>query len=850
MPLQAIRSVRPRLYRPADDPDYRFTPPSDPVRRRILDNMLADCHAWAGRRPWRRIPERPASPHPFHQLYITFYSAMQAAALIEHYAFAWRLSGDGRWLERGREWLLAAVRWEHGDRLEEHFYTANRYMHALAVGLDLLGEALTERQEERVTQVLVRLTERWWPEVEAGQASTEGGHHAVVDNGHFGVAALQLLGVHGQAPAWVEAVVRRFRTAIMPHGCGPRGEPVDGPTFWPWENLWMLQFADALRHVTGVDLAAQFPQRLRRPLLWFRYHLAAPAGIADAPYYPPNANVLTGSQLDACSPVLLRLAGECGDGEMLRVALGDPRLGRLYSFATGVKGSAAECILAGGPYAYCWAPPSTGLPGPDSGRRQRARASAVGPGSRRLPLARRFAARYGESAVLRSGWDSTSLIACVCGYRGGAPHGFSHLHLQWAGHPVLRTLSCREGQPVTCGSLPCVGGENEVVSFLGRLERCGDAQRLAVRSRRLDQEYWLLGGDPPLLLAALRRRPRRLRVRQEDGQACVRLEDEDWLQYPRLPDFGPQAGHVRLRVRLRRPVDPDRPQVLFGVGLGVAGLRGTQVNLFSLGFLEGAQLAFAVQSQGYHRVEVRLPAALLQPGQWHDVSAAWGGLGAQAGRPFLEVGVDGQRQRLDEAVRFAEVGAEIHGLERTRPRPFRIHPNTGLAFGAAGQIPGTGVACDLARLELGRPGRRPLVLTFPEGLRKETGSGPLVWKLNPADLREVDGRRACFGAGPRALSVIPVWPPQATLAVERVPFAPAGLAGASLRSLAPGAGQSGVRVLAEAGAGQDCLVLAFVDRAAAARVRCEADGVRLCVGTAEYCFGFNTGARGQILTPR
>ena len=48
------------------------------------------------------------------------------------------------------------------------------------------------------------------------------------------------------AETWLAAVIYRFRAGIMTNGCGRDGEPVDGPSFWPWENLWMLQFADAL----------------------------------------------------------------------------------------------------------------------------------------------------------------------------------------------------------------------------------------------------------------------------------------------------------------------------------------------------------------------------------------------------------------------------------------------------------------------------------------------------------------------------------------------------------------------------------------------------------------------------
>ena len=62
--------------------------------------------------------------------------------MIENFAFAWQLTGDRRWLDRARAWLRAAAGWDHDDRVEEHFYTSNRYMQAFALALDLLDGEL------------------------------------------------------------------------------------------------------------------------------------------------------------------------------------------------------------------------------------------------------------------------------------------------------------------------------------------------------------------------------------------------------------------------------------------------------------------------------------------------------------------------------------------------------------------------------------------------------------------------------------------------------------------------------------------------------------------------------------
>ena len=54
--IRVIRHERPRLLGPLDDPDFRFEPPTDPVRRRIIANLLDDCELYARQRPWPRIP--------------------------------------------------------------------------------------------------------------------------------------------------------------------------------------------------------------------------------------------------------------------------------------------------------------------------------------------------------------------------------------------------------------------------------------------------------------------------------------------------------------------------------------------------------------------------------------------------------------------------------------------------------------------------------------------------------------------------------------------------------------------------------------------------------------------------
>jgi hypothetical protein len=288
--------------------------------------------------------------------------------------------------------------------------------------------------------------------------------------------------------------------------------------------------------------------------------------------------------------------------------------------------------------------------------------------------------------------------------------------------------------------------------------------------------------------------------------------------------------------------------VLWGTGLGVPGLRGTQVNAFALGFFGGPGLCFAVQSQRYTMAQVRLAPSEVEmaPGRWYDIEATWGGLNDPAGHPFLCLCADGHERRLDDPAVFGELGRDSQNLEsRASPRTFYVYPNTVLAVGGAVQIPDTGATCDLARLELVCPGRAPLVVDPSEGLGPECGGGDLEWKLNPVDLRGVWRRRARLGAASRAVDVHLAWPASGRLRRETVPFAPSGLAAGSLRHFGECDETPATRLRVGAGS-ENCLVMVFVPAAAGARL--ERREGRLEVVTKEGRHTFTLGGiRGPIL---
>ena len=274
---------------------------------------------------------------------------------------------------------------------------------------------------------------------------------------------------------------------------------------------------------------------------------------------------------------------------------------------------------------------------------------------------------------------------------------------------------------------------------------------------------------------------------------------------------------------------------------------GSRVNNYSLAIMDGNTLTFVVQSQRNTSVEV-VSSVKIEPDRWHDAVIQWGGFNRPGDNPFIEIEVDGYRNRCDDRAIFGELGLDSQNLQsRAEPRTFYIKSNTALAFGGAVQMPGTGVKCDLDRVDLKCPGRKQLLLDFETDLGPETGSGALGWKLNPVDLRRVLAKQARFGAGGRSIDTLLLYGEDAFFEKEEVPFAPSGLAAGSLTSFIPGAREANMRVqLSTLG---DMLVFAFVEHQANVRVIQDENEFEIGVGKERY--GFDVNAQGEeILTLR
>jgi hypothetical protein len=332
------------------------------VHAQIAKNLFASadgCLAQTPRKAWIA----PVEPDPIYEnLYDRFYAIMGDLAVTEHLAFAYALSGEARYGDAARDWMLASTRaWRReadGEPTGGKAYAVCRLLKGLAVGYDLAFDRLSQDERREVRETIAAIGRKYYdgyfttPTIAGPTFHT---HHSVVEWGSFGVAALALLDELPEARTWVDATERKFADQLLPTGLAPDGAQVEGGTFWASTMHYRLFFLDALRRVTGRDLLAGQSAAMNADLA-----LASIAARRQPGYDQDHQDVVlepSYGQLDYYAPVLLFLAREYRRGICQHLALWDETLGSLQRTRYLTPHGEALLFELGG-YAYVWFDPS------------------------------------------------------------------------------------------------------------------------------------------------------------------------------------------------------------------------------------------------------------------------------------------------------------------------------------------------------------------------------------------------------------------------------------------------------------------------------------------------------------
>ena len=475
---EATNPGHPRLYFNAAELIRLQQLRTNGVHARIWKN-LAESADWCLTRTPRANWIAPITPDPrYENLYDRFYAIMGDLAITEHLAFASALSGDARYGDAARQWVLASCRaWQReaeGAPDGGKAYAVARLLKGVAVGYDILHERLNEAERTEVRETLTRIGQLYFTNY--FRTSTISGpgfhtHHAVVEWGSFGVTALALLGEVPEAKLWLDVTITKFEDHLLPNGLAADGAQVEGATFWASTMHYRLFFLDALRRVTGRDLFRKFENNMNADLA-----LASIACEKQTGYDQHNANVLlepSYGQLDYYAPVLLFLAREYRRPLYQHLALWDQSMGQMQK-TRYVTPHGEQLLFSFGGYAYTWYD-----------------ASVVStPGEAKLSYHFPSVAE----AYARASWKPEDLVA---GLRKG------QLVVHAGGQPILIEL---EGAPPGSGGLSvqnmnddgtvavirCGANKEESVTVeLNRRER-----RLTVRRRVPGDWQWWCQGNP------------------------------------------------------------------------------------------------------------------------------------------------------------------------------------------------------------------------------------------------------------------------------------------------------------------------------------------------------------------
>lgn len=356
------RHTHPRLYGTAADFQRLSGLRTSGVHQRIWRNLEQSAQ-WCLTQTPRKAWIAPIEPDPIYEnLYDRFYAIMADLAITEHLAFAYALSGEPRYGDAARDWVMASSRaWrrEADDAPNgAKAYAVCRLLKGVAVGYDLAYDRFSAAERDEVRGLLLAIGQKYFdgyfstPTIAGPTFHT---HHAVVEWGSFGVAALALLGETHQADIWLAATTAKFEQHLLPRGLAADGAQVEGATFWASTMHYRLFYMDALRRVTGQDLFTPFKKVMQADLA-----LASIATGRNGGYDQDQASIVlepSYGQLDYYAPVLLALAREYRNHTQQYLALWDETLGSLQR-TRYVTPHGEPLLFSLGGYAYVWYDPS------------------------------------------------------------------------------------------------------------------------------------------------------------------------------------------------------------------------------------------------------------------------------------------------------------------------------------------------------------------------------------------------------------------------------------------------------------------------------------------------------------
>lgn len=264
-------------------------------------------------------PEPPTLGDSDEDWMRTFTPGKEGSAHVARVALAYRVTGEEKYREAARAWLLNLASWDpkgitsHGLRLPSggigNDEASMPMLERMSLAWDWIGDTLTPEERRKV---LASMTERGNQVLRVLEKedflSHPFGNHSGRAIAFLGTAGLSFLGDIPEAEQWLDYVLRAELTSYPSFG-GDDGGWSQGLSYWSFYIYSHANFAVALRQATGTDLFKKpFFQNTGYFGLYFIPPYAPSGGFGDSAYHRPNesAGVLADTLAEANGDPVLK----------------------------------------------------------------------------------------------------------------------------------------------------------------------------------------------------------------------------------------------------------------------------------------------------------------------------------------------------------------------------------------------------------------------------------------------------------------------------------------------------------------------------------------------------------------
>lgn len=193
-----------------------------------------------------------------------FMPAKVGSAHVARTALAYRLTGDPKYLEAARRWMLNIASWDPKGstsfRLKQpngsdgNTEAAMPILDRMGFGWDWIGDKLTPEERKKVIAAMtVRGNDALNTFKQQDFHSRPFSNHEGRFLAFLGNSALAFLGDIPEAEQWLDYVVRAYLTSYPGWG-GDEGGWAQGMGYWSAYVYYLTTYAEALRGATPVDL--------------------------------------------------------------------------------------------------------------------------------------------------------------------------------------------------------------------------------------------------------------------------------------------------------------------------------------------------------------------------------------------------------------------------------------------------------------------------------------------------------------------------------------------------------------------------------------------------------------------